>query len=157
MMIPITLTLDSQVKTVRVNSKLTKYKTVNNNGKMKIALPRPSTFRPNSSKSTNIVFSFFVWYIRVFCAKMRDTWSFFHQSTPLHLYAKSTFSCNDNSRQHHKNLQNFLNTLYALARNLSILLPILQKSNGKFYPDILQNRLKRNHRFDIIVPIIICR
>ena len=65
MMRPITLTLDSQVKTVRVNSKLTKYKTVNNNGKMKIALPRPSTFRPNSSKSTNIVFSFFVWYLCV--------------------------------------------------------------------------------------------
>lgn len=88
---PITLTLDSQVKTVRVNSKLTKYKTVNNNGKMKIALPRPSTFRPNSSKSTNIVFSFFVWYIRVFCAKMRDTWLFFHQSAPLQLCAKALF------------------------------------------------------------------
>ena len=157
MMIPITLTLDSQVKTVRVNSKLTKYKTVNNNGKMKIALPRPSTFRPNSSKSTNIAFSFFVWYIRVFCAKTWDTWLFFHQSTPLHLCAKSTFSCNDSTRQHHKKGQNFLNTLYALARNLSILLFILQKSNGKFYPDILQNILKRNHRFDIIVPIIICR
>ena len=62
---PITLIFDNQVKTVRVNSKLTKYKTVNNNGKMKIALPRPSTFRPNSSKSTNIVFSFFVWYLCV--------------------------------------------------------------------------------------------
>ena len=156
-MIPITLTLDSQVKTVRVKSKLTKYKIVNNNGKMKIALPRPSTFRPNSSKSTNIVFSFFVWYIRVFCAKMWDTWLFFHQSTPLHLCAKSTFSCNDSTRQHHKKGQIFLNTLYALARNLSILLPILQKSNGKFYLAILQNMLKKNLRFDIIVPIIICR
>ncbi len=89
-MMPITLILDSQVKIVRVNNKLTKYKIVNNSGKMKIALPRPSTFRPKSSKSTNIVFSFFVWYLCVFAQKC-GTRGCFSTNPPIATLCKNHF------------------------------------------------------------------
>ena len=156
MMIPITLTLDSQVKIVRVNNKLTKYKIVNNNGKMKIALPRPSTFRPKSSKSTNIVFSFFVWYLCVLRKNVGHVVVFppIHPIAPLckkhfflqRLHLLTSQESTKISRYIVCFGEKFVNTFAHIAK---IKWQILSRYST--------NMLKINHRFDIIVPIIICR